>query len=91
LLARPKRLLLPDPEIKATVRKAGKGFDVKLQAKKPALWCWLELPKIDASYADNFVDLAPGEATVIHVRPERAMKLTDFRKRLNVRSLVDTY
>ena len=90
---RPKHLeLAGDPKIKAKVTTAKDGaFTVALTSKHPALWTWLELDAVDARCSDNFVHVGPGRSVKITVEPSRKLSLADFRKRLMVRSLVDTF
>jgi len=90
--ARPKRLALGDPHITADVKPVGpEAFGVTLRAEAPALWAWLELTGTDARMSDNFVHLYPGAAEEIVVCPARKLTAARFRKKLKVRSLVDTY
>lgn len=91
--ARPKHLeLVEKPGISVKV-KAGKSgtFKVELKSKYPALWTWLELEGVDAMLSDNFVHLQPGKAVSIAVMPEREITALQLRRKLKVRSLVDTY
>ncbi|MBN1402113.1 MAG: glycoside hydrolase family 2 protein [Anaerolineae bacterium] len=90
--ARPKHLELIEPEIHTSVENAGDGsFLVTLEADKPVLWAWLELAETDARYSDNFVHLCPGRPAQIVVTPSAPLGLNEFRSRLMVRSLIDTY
>jgi beta-mannosidase len=93
LFARPKFLELDKkPGIAAKIaRKAGGMFEVTLATRRPALWAWIEIGGVDARLSDNFVHLRPGVPLVITVQPAHVMKLDEFRKKLRVRSLVDTY
>ena len=72
-------------------RRADGTFDVTLSTKRPALWVWLELDKVDARMSDNFFHLRPGASLKVNVAPERELSVTELRKCLAVRSLVDTY
>jgi len=87
----PKDLPLTDPELKATVAETGDGFLVAVTADKPALWCWLDLPDVDAMYSDNFVHVSPDTPTQIRVRPAQTMTKDEFAQALRVCSLFDTY
>jgi beta-mannosidase len=91
--ARPKHLELADsPGISAKVTAGRDGaYQVALKSKRPALWVWLELDGVDARYTDNFVHLGPGRSVTITVQPARDLTIAEFRKRLQVRSLVDTF
>ena len=90
-LARPKELKLSDPQIQARVVKDKKGFVVSLEARKPALWTWLDLEGSEASFSDNFVNLMPGAPARILVHPQKSLSLSAFESALRVRSLYDTY
>jgi beta-mannosidase len=90
--ARPKHFELTDPKIRVSVtNQRGGEYKVRLRARKPALWAWLEVEDTDARYSDNFLHLQPGREIAIAVQPERAMGVEEFRRRLRVRSLVDTW
>lgn len=91
--ARPKHLMLAEkPGITSAVaaRKDG-SFRVSLKTKHPALWCWLSLDGADARLSDNYVHLCPGRTVVVTVTPSRPLTLAQFKKTLQVHSLVDTY
>ncbi|MFH1709291.1 MAG: glycoside hydrolase family 2 protein [Planctomycetota bacterium] len=92
LFARPKHIELADPRIRAAVKAAPAGvFTVTLKTARPALWAWLELDNADACFSDNFVSLRPGQPVTVTVTPARRMTAVEFRKRLKVRSLFNTY
>ncbi len=92
MFARPKHLELanrPGISKRVTVRPDG-SFLVTLTAKQSALWAWLELAGRDGRCSDNFVHLRPGRPVEVTVKPKRDLPVAQFRKRLRVRSLVDT-
>jgi beta-mannosidase len=90
--SRPKHLELRPPGITTKIRFDQKGaFIVKLKAKRPALWTWLELDGLDAEFSDNFFHLRPGKEREIQVKPGKRIDAAQFKKRLKVRSLIDTY
>lgn len=90
--ARPKHLTLADPKLSFSVKSAGNGiYNVKVTAKKPALWTWIELKGIEASYSDNFVHLLSGESSTIQVTPKVKTTVTALKAAIRVRSLFDTY
>jgi beta-mannosidase len=93
LFARPKYMdLSRKPGIKAVVKKTKDGaFTATLTAKKPALWAWIELEGMDAKLSDNFIHLCPGQSVEVNIIPAKDLTLSELRKRLVVRSLVDTY
>jgi len=90
--SRPKRLKLQDPGIRTRVLDNRDGtFRVRLSARRPALWCWLELTDSDARWSDNFVHLEPGRPVEITVTPTRPIQRGSLLRQLLVRSLVDTW
>jgi beta-mannosidase len=91
LLARPKRLQLPTPEITLETKPLGDGsYAVTLASRQPALWMWLALAT-PARFSDNFVHLRPGKPLTIQVTPATPLTPSEFSAQLRVRSLVDTY
>ena len=91
--ARPKQIeLQKKPGITVKVQANGdKCFAVTLKTKAPALWTWLELAKMDATYSDSFMHILPGQKIKVLVQVKKPMGLREFREQLTVRSLVDTY
>lgn len=90
--ARPKHLDLRDPGFTVDVAQAGRDFTVTLTAVRPALYTWVSLTDLDATYSDNFVDLLPGRPVQITLSglPE-GTTLAAVQAQLRVRSLRDTY
>ncbi|HEY3319379.1 MAG TPA: glycoside hydrolase family 2 protein [Planctomycetota bacterium] len=92
LFARPKHLELQNPQIKAGIKPLDGGqFQVTLTARKPALWAWADLDRVDARFSDNFVTLRPGLPVTIVAKPAKKLTLAQFKKALRVKSLFDTY
>jgi len=93
LFARPKHLELNEKPGGQAVIKANEdgSFELALSSKRPALWTWLELQGSDASFSNNFFHLRPGVSETVTVRPKRKLALAQFKAKLVVRSLVDTY
>ena len=87
----PKKLALANPHLKPSIQKTTEGFRVTLTAESPALWTWLTLKNVDASYSDNFNHVRPGSPLEILVKPSRSMTDAEFAKALQVHSLFDTY
>jgi len=85
----PKDLVLDKPKLKTHIKKVNDGYVVTISAKKPALWCWLDLPDVDATYSDNFVHIAPDQPVHITVTPKIVMDESSFKSALRVRSIVD--
>ena len=91
--ARPKHLeLAAKPGITTQVSAGKEGrFTVTLKTKRVAMWAWLELDGVDAKCSDNFLHLRPGRTLTVTVTPAKKLSSGELRKRLMVRSLVDTY
>ncbi|MEI7437135.1 MAG: glycoside hydrolase family 2 protein, partial [bacterium] len=64
---------------------------VTLTARHPALWAWVQLDSLPAVYSNNYLHLRAGEPVVIEVKPEKLLTAAEFKRRLKVSSLVDTY
>jgi beta-mannosidase len=88
-LVRPKHLALHDPQIDMELATTEEGIvtALTLQAKKPALWTWLEAGEEAVRFGDNFFHLRPGRPLTLPVRGADAGTAAG----LTVRSLVDTY
>jgi beta-mannosidase len=67
------------------------SFTVTLTSYCPALWVWVSLLGEEAWYDDNFFCLEPAKPYRIRVTPAKHMKLDQFRQRLRIGSLRDTY
>ena len=89
--ARPKHLELCDPEINSKVSLENGALVVTLTSKAPALWTWLELIDTDARFSNNFFHMRPGKPIRVTVSTDKPLSVTELRKCLRVRSLIDTY
>lgn len=85
----PKDLPLVNPELKAAIKRKNESYLVTLAAKKPALWCWLDLPDADATYSENFVHVTPDHPVEILVTPHGIIEEAEFRNALQIRSVFD--
>jgi beta-mannosidase len=88
--ARPKHLELCEPDIRANVSCKKGSATITLTAKAPALWAWLEMDGIDANFSDNFFHILPGKPVRVTVLTEEPVPPLEIKKRLRVRSLIDT-
>lgn len=89
---KPKWIDLQDPEIATTIEQTGDAFEVTLEAKRPALWAWLECGDLEVRYSDNFLPLRPGAPETITITPlQDGITLEQLRKNLTVRSVFDTF
>lgn len=80
------------PRIRAEIRVwDDNSFAVILTSRHPALWVWISLGGLDAWYDDNFFCLEPGRPVRVRVTPVARMKLDQFRQRIRIGSLRDTW
>jgi len=79
------------PEIRLENQDVEDKIVATLTSNTPALWVWLELEDIDARYSDNFFHLWKGHPVTVEIAPEEHISPDEIRKRLKVRSLIDTY
>ena len=89
--ARPKHLELNTPKITPAVKKSKTGFTVTLKSDQPALWAWVSIGNVDATYSDNFFHLKTGNSQTVEVTTDRKITVSEFEKKLTIKSLVDTY
>jgi len=87
----PKTIPLLDPELRASIAQERNVYQVKITARRPALWTWIELDRFDAKFSDNFVHVRADSPAAITVQPARELAPEDFVKALRVRSLYNTY
>jgi beta-mannosidase len=90
--SRPKHYELQKPNIVAKVRREpGQPTTIHLETDKPALWVWLELKDVSATFSNNFLHLIPGKPVEITVRPWADLTTYTIEEQLVIKSLVDTY
>ena len=86
----PKQLNLYDPQIDVQLTCVKERVaEIRLCARAPALWVWLELDECEARFSDNFFHLLPGMPSTIHIDCYRA--LPPLASALSVRSLFDSW
>jgi beta-mannosidase len=80
------------PRIRAEIRTwDDSSFAVILTSRCPALWVWISLDGMDARYDDNFFCLEPERSVRVRITPSTRMKLDQFRQRIRIGSLRDTW
>ncbi len=85
--ARPKHMELEDPVLKTGMRATGSlRYSLSVEARRPALYVWIDMGDVDARLSDNFFHLAPGEQKRIEIECASAQV-----PRPHAKSLVDTY
>ena len=88
----PRRWSSEDPRIEwSAERAAGGGFELKLRARHPALWTWVEVEGRELRLSDNFFHLRPGGSKTLALHSETPLSLAQLRRGLRVQSLIDTY
>lgn len=87
-----KHIDLQEPGLTTTVKQRADGaLTLGIKAKRPALCVFAKLDGVDAVFSDNFVHVRPGRTTTIEITPAKKLTLAQCRKKLRVKSLVDTY
>ena len=86
-----KDLTMPRPQIEANAVPVRGGFKITLTADKFARAVYLSAPDHAGFFVDNYFDLIPGRKVEIEFRTSKPIALSDFRKHLKVRSMVDAF
>ena len=84
---------LAKAEVKAEVDGEDRERTLVLTADKPAFYVWVNVKNLPGEFDDNFLTLLPGEKRTIHWRSKGMDSIgeNDFRSRLSVRNLRETY
>ena len=91
-LVRPKHLRLLDPEIQVQIIETNEtSVEVKLTASKPALWVWLSMGDLQATYSDAFFPLEPGKPKSVRIKARESKESSSLFDALKVYSLYDTF
>jgi beta-mannosidase len=86
-----KQLHLPQPRIAYDVAPAPNGFQLTVKSDKFAKAVYLSLGDHDGSWSDNYLDLIPGKPIVVQYHARAPLTLSDLRRRLTIRSMVDAF
>jgi len=86
-----KDLTMPSPQIEANAAPVRGGFKITLSADKFARAVYLSASDYAGVFSDNYFDLIPGRKVEVEFRGAKAIALSDFRKQLKVRSMVDAF
>ena len=84
-----KNVRLPQPEIRADIANANRGYRVTLQSAQIARDVHLSFTDLNATFSDNYVDLLPGESVHIDVKSKES--LDQLRRAMKVVSLYDAF
>jgi beta-mannosidase len=92
IFARPKHLLLAQPEIDWEVSKGANGdYHITLTTTQPALWVWLEVT-LPTQLSDNFFHLQGGNGrTITLTTDDQEHDISIIKNNITVHSLYDTY
>jgi beta-mannosidase len=85
-----KEMSFSKPVIETRVEPSAKGFSVRLSSDRVARAVQLA-GVAGGSFDDNYFDLIPGKTVEVEFRSDKKMSAEDFRRSLNVRSLVDAF
>lgn len=86
-----KKCTLPKVEIAMQVVAAGEGFHVTLQTDFPAFWVTVNAERIRGEFDDNSFALLPGRSRTLTFQPKEKVTLEQFKSRLTVSHLRNTY
>ena len=86
-----KNLLLPPPQISTAAVRTTMGFRITLSSDKLARAVYLSAPNYAGFFVDNYFDLVPGRKVEVEFRTRAPLNLSDFQKRLKIRSLTDAF
>lgn len=86
-----KNLSLHRPQITTEVVPVRGGFKVTLSADKFARAVYLSTPNHNGFFTDNYFDLIPGRKVEIVFSSSAAIKLSDFRSKLKIRTMQDAF
>jgi len=89
LFGRPKELKLQQPHLTVTTSGGETRYRVVIETDVPALWVWANVQDTDAAYSDNFFDLRRERSAEIQVVLDNPMSPSDFRRKLQIRSVYD--
>lgn len=86
-----KDLDLPTPSIKSSVEKDGDSFKITLSSDKFAKHIYIWIEGIDLTLSDNYFDLMAGETVIVRCTPKEKISLEDFKDRVLVQNIMDTF
>ncbi len=86
-----KKYDLPKSEIKIKTRAVKEGFEVKMEADRPAFYVGIFAEGVKGEFDDNCFTLIPGEARTLLFVPRQEVTTEEFKKSLLVKHLRQTY
>jgi beta-mannosidase len=67
------------------------GFKITLSSDKLARAVYLSMPNYPGSFSDNYFDMIPGTKVEVEFHTGRPVTVTDFQRRLKIRSMADAF
>lgn len=86
-----KKCELPTADIKLKVKTVKEGFEITLDADRPAFYVSLFAEGICGEFDDNCFTLLPGEKRTVIFKPKSNVTTDAFKKALSVKHLRETY
>jgi beta-mannosidase len=86
-----KSCVLAKAKIAVKIAAAKGACQVTLTTNAPAFWLRLDVPGLPGEFDDNGFTLLPGEPRTLCFTPKEKTTLADFRQRLVLRHMRDTY
>ncbi|HLE64261.1 MAG TPA: glycoside hydrolase family 2 protein, partial [Pyrinomonadaceae bacterium] len=86
-----KELSQPRPQISFEVAPMRGGFKITLSTDKFAKAVYLSSPNYAGFFGDNYFDLIPGRKVEVQFRARAAIRLSDFRSNLKIRTMADAF
>lgn len=85
-----KEMAFTKPVIKTDVAASTNGFKITVSSDRVARAVYLSGVN-DGAFTDNYFDVIPGRPVEVQFRNNSKMSVEEFRRSLNVRSLVDAF
>jgi len=86
-----KKCELPKSEIKFKVKTVKEGFEITLDASRPAFYVGLFAEGVCGEFDDNCFTLLPDESRTVIFKPRFNVSTDAFKKSLYVKHLRETY
>jgi beta-mannosidase len=91
-LDRPKKMDFQDPKLSFAIdSKNDDSFEIRIAARRPAPWVWLETDGFDLKLSDNFFSVFPGRDRIIVARAAELLSAERLHCELKLRDLRSTY
>ena len=92
LVERPKKIDFQNAGLTFEIQsKDGDSFEIRVAAKHPAPWVWIETEGFDLKLSDNFFSIFPGQEIKIMAHPSKTVAVDELRSALKICDLRSTY